>query len=209
MHTRFWVVCTGAVVSYFSGTASVEGGASVGAVEVAAVGAARALGILVRWAGETTGAEAGAGSAGALLGGANARSGSGFAVEVLGGSAGGVIGARARSGSGFAVEVLVGTAGGVSFGSAIVGQAAGAGVHRNVFCVPGSKNHCAAGIAPIDPGFFVMRAPCHVGGRPAADMHSYMRVNGFLYTQSAVMCTRTKRGGWRGWGPAPATPAAA
>ena len=71
-----------------------------------------------------------------------------------------------------------------------------------MFCVPGSKNHCAAGIAPIDPGFFVMRAPCHVGGRPAADMHSCMRVNGFLYTQSAVMCTRTKmrRVAWLGTG---------
>jgi hypothetical protein len=81
--------------------------------------------------------------------------------------------------------------------------------HRNVFCVPGSKNHCAAGIAPIDPGFFVMRAPCHVEGRPAADMHSFMRVNGFLYTQSDVMCIRTKNGGWRGWGLTPATPAVA
>ena len=81
--------------------------------------------------------------------------------------------------------------------------------HRNVFCVPGSKNHCAAGIAPIDPVFFVMRAPCHVEGRPAADMHSFMRVNGFLFTQGAVMCIRTKNGGWRGWGLAPATPAVA
>ena len=63
------------------------------------------------------------------------------------------------------------------FGSALV-------VHRNVACVSGSENHRAAGNAPMDLRFFVLRSPCHVGGGREAGMHSNTRVNGFLGMQS-------------------------
>jgi hypothetical protein len=60
----------------------------------------------------------------------------------------------------------------------------GGGKHRNVVCVSASKNHRAAGNAPMDLRFFVLRSPCHVGGGREAGMHSNTRVNGFLGTQS-------------------------
>jgi hypothetical protein len=74
--------------------------------------------------------------------------------------------------------------------------------HRNAFCVSGSEIHCAAGNALIDPGFFAMRGPCHVVGRPGADGHSYIRVNGFLYAQSGVMWIQhqNRRVAWLGAG---------
>ena len=56
--------------------------------------------------------------------------------------------------------------------------------HRNVVCVSGSENHRAAGNAPMDLRFFVLRSPCHVGGGREAGMHSNTRVNGFLGMQS-------------------------
>jgi hypothetical protein len=56
--------------------------------------------------------------------------------------------------------------------------------HRNVVCVSGSENHRAAGNAPMDLRFCVLRSPCHVGGGREAGMHSNMRVNGFLGMQS-------------------------
>jgi hypothetical protein len=56
--------------------------------------------------------------------------------------------------------------------------------HRNVVCVSGSENHRAAGNAPMDVRFFVLRSPCHVGGGREAGMHSNTRVNGFLGMQS-------------------------
>jgi hypothetical protein len=57
-------------------------------------------------------------------------------------------------------------------------------MHRNVVCVSGSENHRAAGNAPMDLRFFVLRSPCHVGGGREAGMHSNTRVNGFLGMQS-------------------------
>jgi len=53
-----------------------------------------------------------------------------------------------------------------------------------VVCVSGSENHRAAGNAPMDLRFFVLRSPCHVGGGREAGMHSTTRVNGFLGIQS-------------------------
>jgi hypothetical protein len=56
--------------------------------------------------------------------------------------------------------------------------------HRNEVCVSASKNHRAAGNAPMDLRFFVLRSPCHVGGGREAGMHSNTRVNGFIDIQS-------------------------
>jgi hypothetical protein len=64
------------------------------------------------------------------------------------------------------------------------------------------SRHC-----PNRPGFLGQRAPCHVGGGPAADMHSCMRV--FIYTKCCYVHTYKK---WRVvWprGLASATPAVA
>ena len=74
--------------------------------------------------------------------------------------------------------------------------------HRNTVCVSGSKIHRVAGNAPINPGFFAMRASCHIGGWPGADVHSDMRVNGFLYAQSVVMWIQhqNRRVAWLGAG---------
>ena len=47
-----------------------------------------------------------------------------------------------------------------------------------------------------------MRASCHIGGWPGADVHSDMRVNGFLYAQSVVMWIQhqNRRVAWLGAG---------
>ena len=77
--------------------------------------------------------------------------------------------------------------------------------HRNAVCVSGSKIHRVAGNAPINPVFFAMRASCHIGGWPGADVHSDMRVNGFLYAQSVVMWIQHqhRRVVWLGAGDSP------
>ena len=84
----------------------------------------------------------------------------------------------------------------------LIGSTDNPGYHRNAVCVSGSKIHRVAGNAPINPGFFAMRASCHIGGWPGADVHSDMRVNGFLYAQSVVMWIQhqNRRVAWLGAG---------
>jgi hypothetical protein len=71
---------------------------------------------------------------------------------------------------------------------------------KQQFCVPGLKNHCTAGIAPIDLFFFPLRAPCHVGGG-GADVHPDIQLIDF-YIHKVSLCAYApkKAGGVAGTG---------